>query len=293
MTTFPKPLPKPLPIEVASGTELLGEIICWTCNGLAVRHTDLIASLKDAGLDEGVARELAPRHAFARACRKLSDARIIRQVAENETSIEFQFTSESRDGDRFSYDFETLLTLDKRTGAVTCDLPGLATLAQEELDRCIAVRTGSDVTRIVQKLFERTSDLFPIRPQGGAYFTPAAHAGFVDKVQTFLGSLNGAMLRFPIPKGTDHGDRSVKEAVASGLSSLIAEHAAAVEVFGADTRPDTIERAAARIKATQFKIQVYAEYLQDQKAKLDRELAAAQQRLRARVAEIAGTVCVA
>lgn len=289
MTTYPKPLP----IEVAGGTELLGEIICWTCNGLAVRHTDLIASLQDADLDEGVARELAPRHAFARACRKLSEARIIRQVAEDEATIRFQFTAEHRDGDRFSYDFETLLTLDKRTGAVTCDLPGLATLAQEELDRCIAVRTGSDITRIVQKLFERQADLFPIRPQGGAYFTPAKHATFVDRVQRFLGRLNGAMLRFPVPKGTPHGDQSVKEAVAAGLSSLIAEHTAAVEAFGTDTRPDTIERAAARIKATQFKVQAYAEYLLDEKAKLDREVAAAQQRLRARVAEIAGTACVA
>src|SRR5262249_32983044 len=65
--------------------------------------------------------------------------------------------------------------------------PGLATLAQEELDRCIEARTGGDVTRIVQRLFERQADLFPIRPAGGAYFTPQEHAAFVDKVQCFLG----------------------------------------------------------------------------------------------------------
>jgi hypothetical protein len=53
---------------------------------------------------------------------------------------------------------ETLLKLEKQTGSVTCDLPGLAALAQEELDRCIAVRTGSDVTRIVQRLFEKQAD---------------------------------------------------------------------------------------------------------------------------------------
>ena len=56
--------------------------------------------------------------------------RIIRQVGEDEAAVTFQFTSESRDGDRFEYALETMLTLDKKTGTVTCDLPGLATLAQ-------------------------------------------------------------------------------------------------------------------------------------------------------------------
>src|SRR5262249_42560817 len=147
-----------------------GEIITWACAGVAVRHLDLVHALRDSGLDEGVARELAPRHAFSRACKKLAQARIIRQVGEDESVITFQFTAERKEDDRFCYELETLLTLDKATGKVSCPLPGLATLAQEELDRCIAARTGADVTRLIQKLFERRADLFPIRPQGGCYF---------------------------------------------------------------------------------------------------------------------------
>jgi hypothetical protein len=65
------------PLLAAAGQKLLGEIITWTCPGLAVRHLDLIQALRTAGLDEGVARELAPRHAFTRACKRLSDQRII------------------------------------------------------------------------------------------------------------------------------------------------------------------------------------------------------------------------
>ncbi len=57
---------------VAPGTKLWGEIITWTCGGLTVRHRDLVDALTDSGLDAAVARELAPRHAFARACKKLS-----------------------------------------------------------------------------------------------------------------------------------------------------------------------------------------------------------------------------
>src|SRR6185437_13043558 len=141
------------------GTKLLGEIITWSCSKISIRHIDLIQALRDSDLDESVARELAPRHAFARACKKLSEARIIRQVSEDEKVICFQFTAEHREGDHFSYDLETMLTLDKATGKVSCDLHGLATLAQEELDRCLEARTGSDVTRIIQKLFERRADL--------------------------------------------------------------------------------------------------------------------------------------
>jgi hypothetical protein len=276
-----------VPFPVAAGTPLLGEVISWACPGVSVTHPALVAALADAGLDPGVARELAPKHAFTRACKKLCDRRIIRQVAEDEATVKFQFTAESRDGDRFEYTLETLLTLDKKTGTVTCDLPGLATLAQEELDRATDARSGADVTRVIQKLFDRHADLFPVRPQGGVYFVPDRHGGFVNKVQTMLGRLNGQILRFPVPAGTAEGDRSVRDAVAAGLAALIDEHRKAVAQFGDDTRGDTLTRAAEKIRATQFKVQAYAEYLLDEKGKLDRELATARDELRRKVERMA------
>jgi hypothetical protein len=275
------------PFPVAAGTRLLGEVIAWACSGVSVTHPALLAALKDAGLDAGVARELAPKHAFTRACKRLCDRRIIRQVAEDEATVKFQFTAETRTSDRIEYELETMLTLDKKSGTVTCGLPGLATLAQEELDRATDARTGSDVTRVIQKLFDRHADLFPVRPQGGCYFTPIRHAGFVDKVQAMLGRLNGQILRFPVPCGTAEGDRSVKESVAAGLAALIDDHRRAVAQFGTDTRADTLQRAAERIRATQFKIAAYSEYLLGEKATLDRELAAARDELRAKVEQLA------
>ena len=276
-----------LPFPVAAGTRLLGEVISWTCSGVVVTHPTLLAALRDAGLDENVARELAAKHAFTRACKKLCDRRIIRQVAEDESCVKFQFAQESRDGDRYEYALETMLTLDKTTGTVTCDLPGLATLAQEELDRATDARTGGDVTRVIQKLFDRHADLFPIRPQGGCYFVPEKYVGFVGKVQTMLGRLKGQILRFPVPAGTAEGDRSVKDAVAAGLAALIDDHRRAVAQFGEDTREDTLKRAAEKIRSTQFKVQAYAEYLLDEKGKLDRELAAARDELRRKVDQLA------
>jgi hypothetical protein len=278
-----------LPVPVGAGTRLLGEVIAWACPGVSVTHSALVRALEDAGLDPGVARELAPRHAFSRACKRLSDQRIIRPVSEDAATVKFQFTQESREGDRYEYRLETTLTLDKQTGAVTCELPGLATMAQEELDRCIAARTGSDITKVVQRLFERQADLFPIRPQGGCYFTPACHVAFIDKIQDLLNRVGGRLLRFPVPAGTEEGDRSVTQAVADGLAAVVAEHRAAVAQFGTDTRDDTLTRAAEKIRTTKFKLAAYAEYLAGEKTRLDSAVADAERELREKVEKIAGS----
>jgi hypothetical protein len=266
---------------------LLGEVISWTCPGVAVKFTALIDALRAAELDESVARALQPRHAFSRACRKLSESRIIRQIAEDERTLSFQFTAESRCGETFEYKLETLLRLDKHTGIVNCDRPGLATLAQEYLDQAMEYRHGADITRVIQKLFERQADLFPIRDQGGVYFVPIRFQDFVDRVQRLVSAVGGRLARFPVPIGTAEGDRSVKEAVAEGLSSLIAEHRAAVATFGDDTREATIKRAVERVRQTRFKLESYADLLAEEKTRLEKELAEAARELRAKVAAFA------
>jgi hypothetical protein len=118
---------------------------------------------------------------------------------------------------------------------------------------------------------------------------PRVHAGFVDRVQVFLGSLNGKMNRFPVPSGTPEGDRSVKIAVSEGLAALIAEHAAAVDGFGEDTRPHTLERAAERIRLTRFKVESYAAYLMEERTRLEKDLATAASRLREKVERLTAT----
>ena len=77
------------------------------------------------------------------------------------------------------------------------------------------------------------------------------------------------------------------QAVAEGLAAVVSEHRAAVAQFGSDTRSDTLERAAEKIRATKFKLQVYAEYLTGEKERLDRAVREAEQELRAKVEQIA------
>lgn len=277
--------------------QLLGEIITWTVKpSRQLSLLDLKAALGAAGLDQDVARDLLPRNAFARAARQMAERRIIRRIGEAEAEILFQFTAEQMEIDRFAYAIETVLVLDKVTGEIrvatdgrggmaTADEEALRARAQVLTESCLATRTASDITTIVQRLFKqsRTADLFPLRPAGGVYFVAAAHQQFVDQVADFVRRTGGAVNRFPVARGTPDGDAAVRDAVTAGLNALIRDHEAAVDGFDLDTRDGTLARAAERLKRIRHKVESYAEYLAEQKAALDQHLAAAKQRLRQRV----------
>ena len=237
---------------------------------------------------------LQPRHAFARACKKLSDSRIIRQLGEDERTLTFQFTAESRAGDTFEYTLETLLRLDKQTGQVRCDLPGLATLAQEELDRAMEMpgggggggggggQSGTDVTRVIRRNSSIGKPIcfpFAIKARCGLFRRRfgTIRRILVDRVQTVpRGSAGGRLARFPVPAGTPRkAIRSVKTAVADGLAARSSRIiAAAVDVVRRrHARTATIRRAAERIALdTRFKIEAYADLLlEEEVSRLDRE----------------------
>lgn len=271
----------------APGAELHGEIITWSMGGVAVTLGELRAALEANGLTTAVVRDMLPRHAFSRACRKLADRRIIRRVDEDEQVIHFQFTQEVRVGDGYEYNRETILTLSKADGAITCDLEALAVAAEEALDAAMGVRTASDVTQAIQRLFAREADLFSIREQGGCYFVPQRHAEFVARIEGFVARLGGRIGRFPVPKGTAQGDRSVKASVAEGMEGMIRDHMEAIEGFDATTRESTFAKTAERIRNTRHKLLSYAEYLGAERDRLEAVVADAAGLLRARVELIA------
>ena len=279
---------RPFPIHSLVGEgklsqKMLGEIITWKIQGVAISHADLISGLMTSDLDCDVAKELAPRNAFARACSKLDSERIIRKIAEDHEKISFQFTREANEGGKFHYYFESLLFLDKYSGSITSENLELEQLAKEEFGRCMEARTATDVTRLVQRLFERHADLFSIRDQGGAYFVPELHHDFITKVERFVRSIGGCLQRFPIPAGSPQGDRAVQEAVAHGLQAIIDEHLQAVQKFGEDTRPDTLHRAEEKIRITKLKIEGYGLYLDKKRSDLEASLQQASELLRARM----------
>ncbi|MEY4613272.1 MAG: hypothetical protein RL179_1245 [Planctomycetota bacterium] len=147
----------------------------------------------------------------------------------------------------------------------------------------MVARTASDVTRLIQRLFERHADLFSIRDHGGVYFVPEIHHGFIAKVENFLRNIGGTLQRFPIPAGSPQGDRAVQDAVASGLQGIIEEHLEAVRMFGEDTRPETLRRAEEKVRATKLKIEGYSFYLDKKREDLEASLQKASELLRSRM----------
>ncbi len=270
------------------GLSLLGEIIAWEVpTGTTVKHQDLVSALQAAGLDDSAARVLHKRHAFVRACRELAADRLVRNLDEDSDSVTFQFTAERKQADRFEYTFEATVTLDKRTGDVTGSDSGLAKAVKAKLDHCEEVRDVKDITRVIQALFRRQADLFPIKWPVAVYFVPQQHAAFLGKVEQFVTALGGRLPRFPVPDGTAQGNQSVSNAVSDALYDRISEYEADVASISISTRDATLDRAHRSLRAVADKIAQYEQFLGSHKARVEDHLAYVEKLLCDRAAEVA------
>lgn len=282
-----------------------GEIISWDMPaGLRIPQTKVVAALVNAGLDPNTCRDMHARHAFARACQTLQQARIIRKVDETATHMRFQFTREEKEGTAddavLNYIAEVVLVLDKKTGTVTAPASysgggamSIVAKAQAAIHAEAASRNVSDITRYVMTLCNANADIYAVRLAGGCYFVPDRFTPFIEKLEQFMAECGGSLRRFPIPAGTVHGDRSVSESVKSGLEYWIGRHMAAIEEFDLTTRDATLEAMVANIDATRFKLESYAEYLAENKATVEAKLEEARIALRKKIAELGrGTTAI-
>jgi hypothetical protein len=243
-------------------TEFLGEIVSWELDSTEVKYTDVIEALTQAGLPAEEAGEMAPKSAFSRACKELKKDRSIDKVNSKKGIVEFQFTKKHLEDSRLEFDYECLVTLDCETGDISCpENYALEKHAVELFAHARQTRKTNDITRIVQRLFSKHADLFPINSKGCAYFVPDKHREFTEKIETFLAELGGTLSRFPVPRGTPQGTAAVREAVEQGLQSLLDELNEAVESWDETTRKSTMEKAAEKYQVIQYKVDAYSDYL--------------------------------
>lgn len=250
-------------VDKHSSMRLLGEVITWGMDNQVHSHSAVVQALKDAGLSTEPAKEILPRHAFTRASKKLTEDKVIDELAKDGDLLSFQFTKRELANKEWKYSKDTVLILNTATGKVECKDKKLESFAQRVLDKAIVDRTTADVTKIIQKLFDAEADLFPLRDQGGVYFVPEKFNQFVDKIKMFVQKLGGRVNRFPVPADTKDGNQSVQDAVVNGLTLIVDEHEQAIEEFDVNTRSDTLERMAKKIRDSRTKVEAYANYLQD------------------------------
>lgn len=276
-------------LNTIDGIELLGEVIAFHSGSGEKYYPDVLDAIESSGLDPNIAKEKSPRDAFSRAIKHLSERRIIRVLRETKDVADFQFTSERVEGDEYKYDLEAIVTLNKTTGCVACPLNlDLADAAQKLVDWHRQHRTTNDVTHMVQKVFHKRGDLFPLRDQGGVYFVPVQHIALVDQIETFLSRLGGRVNRFPVPQGTRRGDKSVKEAVQEGMARMVQEHEDAVSGFGIETQDFVLERQVEKIRVTRAKLEAYSCYLESKRDELTAKLEDMDAVLRERIEVMAG-----
>lgn len=276
------------PTSATPASELLGEIVTWDIRSTEVSYEHVRDCLTKAGLDPDSAKEMSTKQAFTRACKHLKENRTIDKIKSKAGVIFFQFTRKVLEGDEIEFDRECRVEVDTDTGQVSCyEKPYLAQQAQELLNHAMQTRNASDITRLIQDLFKSHADLYPINPQKGvAYFVPAAHQDFVEKVRLFVTSLGGCLWPFPVPKGTEQGNASVRDAVSTGLSTLLHELNEAVDGWDDSTRESTMEKVQARYEQVSAKVDAYAEYLLGAQEGLLEQLEAAKARMVDRIIEL-------
>lgn len=278
-----------------SSFKVHGEIIAWEVPERLKISVDVLRDgLSAAGLPTDVARDRKPKGAFLRVVRDLQRKRLVRRVQEDATNMSFQLTKESKviEGDadtantKLQYSYEAILNLHKPTGVVTCaEFPRMAETLTALISEKIAERNSTDVSHILFALFGSSTDIFPLRNAGGAYFVPERFSDFVTKVAKFLEVVPGSFLRrYVVPAGVSpDSDEAVKGAVSSGLNFFIREHFKAIEEFGDSSRRKTVEGYAREINTTRAKIARYAEYLGEERERLETALEEAREALRSKI----------
>lgn len=271
---------------------LLGEVVTWDIATQDIPYHDVIDALREAGLDPDAASELSPKSAFKRACKTLKENRSIDRLNQSGKKkggpVIYQFTRKELEDGKLEFDYECQMELDAETGSVSCQEDGvLEEQTQKLVDFAKETRTGQDITRLVQKLFNDNADLFPINPRKGvAYFVPIEHREFTAKVEAFMSSLGGEICRFPVPRGDEKGEESVRGAIKAGIATLVDELNGAVSEWDDTTRGSTMERAKNRWTTIYNKVDAYSEYLGAEKRSLQDALDKAKDELYRRITEL-------
>jgi hypothetical protein len=263
-------------------------VVVWDLKAAECSYVAVRDALTKAGLDPDEAKELSSRSAFSRACKELKEKRTIDKVEVVNKQTRFQFTKKALEQGRLEFDYECTVTLDNESGVIECpENPELEKHAQELFAFAMQTRNAHDVTMMVQRLFNKHADLYPIHPQRGiAYFIPEQHREFTAKVDAFLTALGGRLYRLPVPKGTPEGNASVSEAVQQGLNAVLSELNATVATWDETTRQSTMEKAVEKWQTIKYKVEAYADYLESKQDQLKAGLESAKKELARRISEL-------
>mgnify|MGYP007122442211 CR=1 FL=1 len=244
----------------------IGEIVSWV-SPHKVSYDALQAAMGNAGVPLTLALDMRPSNAWRRAAHTLEENRVIRETFSDKDTLHFQFTAEYLSGREFHYQKECDMVLDKKSGIVTCSDYGLEQTAQRLINAQMKERNANDVTRIIQRLFLKDSDLIPIRQQGGVYFVQESASDVTDRVDAMLLGIGGSIQRFEI-----RNDAKSSKSVAVSIRDVIYKMVDDVRTAMADvdSQDDSVKGSAfMRVAEAQAKLDAYRDLLGDYRAEVE------------------------
>lgn len=262
-----------------------GRIVKFDVNGPCTID-QLKAGLAQANLGADKAKDMLPRHAWARACKQLTKGRVISQVREDTTHIYFQFTEEALAGDRLNYNFEAVMALNKTTGQVTSmDDPVLAIRAQALVNAEIPQRTKADVTRLIHRIFREKEGDLASWDGGGSYFVFEEHEHIVDAIEVLLSHIGGSVssLKIVVDDSDPKTQQSLAVVMMDHLNGLVDEFRDSCKTFTIDTDPDVVERRVDTLTVLRGKLDLYADVLMEQAENIREQISAADREMRAMI----------
>lgn len=242
--------------------------------------------LKLAGLGEDKAKDMLPRHAWARACKELKAGRIISVVKEEGNFIYFQFTEEALAGDRLQYSFQAVMELNKITGDVTSgDDPALALKAKSLVLAALPVRTKADITRLIHRIFREQKGDLASWDGGGSYFVFQEHEHIVDAIEVLLNTIGGSVssLKISVDGSDPKTQKSLAATMTDHLNGLVEEFKESCLTFSTDTDAEVLERRSDMLEVLRGKIELYADVLAEQAETMREAVQEADREMRARV----------
>lgn len=258
---------KTIESETSKG-DLLAELIWWETPKQST-HAEIVQALTDAGLDPEIARAFNSEKAAGRALKALEEDRDIAIISRDKDEVMFQFTrrekivsEDDESSSEYKYSKECKLRLTKATGTVSCKkIPALAADVQAKLNAAMELRTRSDMTEIIKKVFQNHKALLPYIGNGSVYIVALEHQSFANQIAAFLTKIGGELFRSPIPKGSKEGTRAVQKTFVEAIRSKVQEHREHVEKFNLNSAPGTMENFAEKFKESRLQLEAYKHYL--------------------------------
>lgn len=261
--------------------DILGYIAWWNVRNVDLTRDELVTRLQNCGLSEAFARVHNYRSAFIRALKDMEAQRIIRKVEENTAKLVYQFTAENLldeagdDGIRLQYDPETVVVIDKDKYRKTQVFAECVTSRADIKDRVVDLfndkkerYNSSDMTRIVQRIFNSRADFVALREQGGVYFIPAEFVGVLQSVSNLVNSVGNSNFQYmPLPN-VENSRAAVSAAINDEMHVDLTKLDEEIDemINGKEVSDNWCEHRVRKIQNLKERVERYSELL-DTKAK--------------------------